>query len=330
MEEITMQVLKEIIDPVFEYAQTDRFTKRYENSLRLFMDLPPDRGINSFSWIERDLRNFLMWFCFESLEEGKSISDVWLEENPVDDNTKKTLIEALNSSTLALYSVEAEKCTWGSILLKDILGGSSAKLWDPIIYQLRDKPLVFGLRVIKVGDKVLSAADFYVFPREISNDIADFFHRHLQGFYGEEISKPTAFPRGAGYLFNHLRLALQRSDEIVRQMKKHKTDWENKKVEKIICHFLLNDYEKTIEKLQELQNITFLGEEAGYRFYEWYNNPNLAGKDDADAGIVLTQRKLVVHCPNVHCVENLKTTLKKTLKGVAEHVYDTVVKKREQ
>ncbi len=324
-----LQMFRDLLKSVFQFSEDERFKKRYEKSIRLFTDIPPERSIDSISWTERDKYNFLTWFCFEVKEKGTSISDIWAEENRLLAKEGENILKALNSSTMALYELTTDVKSPEELLLKDIFNKKIVTIKEPVIYQLRDKPLLFGLRIVQWSDLKLSAGDFYVYPREITDDIADFFHRHLQGFYGEEIDRPTSFPRGAGYLFNHLRLALKRSDDMMRKRNKEKEDWSHGKLEKIISHFKVEDYEKTIEKLQELQNVTFLGEEAGYRFYEWYHDDAMAGKDDPDAGIVLTKRKLVIHCPKVKCVEMIKSVLDKALAGVAEHVYDTVVKRRE-
>lgn len=323
-----LQILQDLLKSVFQFSEDKRFKNIYEKSVRLFADISPYNSIDSIFWTDGDRKNFLMWFCFEVREKGKSIAEIWAEENPLQAEETRNILNALSSSTIALYEPATDVGSPDEILLKDVFNQKPAKIKEPVIHQLQNKPLLFGLRIIDLGGFKHSAGDFYVFPSEITEEVTDFFHRHLQGFYGEEIDKPTGFPRGAGYLFNRLRLALKRSDEMVRRRNRAEEDWTHQKLEKVICHFMISDYEKTIEKLQELQNITYLGEEAGYRFYEWYYNPAMAGKDDPDAGIVMTNRKLAVHCPDVHCVENLRTTLKKTLKNVAEHIYDTVIKRK--
>lgn len=328
-EDENLQIFRDLLKSVFQFSEDKRFKKTYEKSVRLFTDIPPQRSLDSISLTERDKYNFLMWFCFEVKGKGGSISDIWAEENRILAKEAESILKALKSSTMALYELTTDANSPDELLLKDVFNKKIVTIEEPVIYQLRNKPLLFGLRIIPWDNQKRSAGDFYVYPREISDDITDFFHRHLQGYYGEEIDKPTGFPRGAAYLFNHLRLALQRSDDMMRKRNKEKEDWSHGKLEKIISHFMVEDYEKTIEKLQELQNITFLGEESGYRFYEWYHNDALAGKDDPDAGIVLTKHKLMVHCPKVHCAEKLKAILSEALEGVAEYIYDTVVKRRE-
>ena len=328
-EDENLQMFRDLLKSVFQFSEDERFKKRYEKSVRLFTDIPPQRSLDSISWTERDKYNFLMWFCFEVREEGTSISEIWAEENHLLAKEAESILKVLNSSTLALYELTTDVNSPDELLLKDVFNQKIVTIKEPVIYQLREKPLLFGLRIIPWDNHKRSAGDFYVFPREIIDDMTDFFHRHLQGFYGEEIDKPRGFPRGAGYLFNHLRLALKRSDDMMRRRNKEEEDWSHGKLEKIISHFTVEDYEKTIEKLQELQNIAFLGEESGYRFYEWYHNDSMTGKDDPDAGIILTKKKLVIHCPNIKCVENIKSILIKTLEKVAEHVYDTVVKRKE-
>ena len=91
----------------------------------------------------------------------------------------------------------------------------------------------------------------------------------------------------------------------------------------------MEDYELAIQRLEELPNITFLGEESGYRFYEWYHNPMLVGKDYPNAGIVLTRRKIVIHCIDIKCFDELKAKIIEVMKGVANHIYDTVIRKKE-
>lgn len=326
----TGEKLNSLLDFIFAFSEQERFMLSYEKSLRLFMDLPPHRGIETIKWQDQDKKNFLMWFCFEVLHKDRTICDLWIEENHDKSGDILDLAGKLNRSNLALYYVVHEKCSRDKLYMSDLLSHTDILLWEPVIYQLQDKPLVFGLRVIDTGKELLSTGDFYVFPREISEDIVDFFHRHLQGYYGEEIDSPRGFPRGAGYLLNHLRLTLQRSDEFIRQKKQREKEMEKAKVKKLYSHFMVEDYELAIQKLEELPNITFLGEESGYRFYEWYYDPMLAGKDYPNAGIVLTRQKLVIHCLDIKCFDGLKSKIIEVMKNVASHIYDMVIRKKEE
>jgi hypothetical protein len=322
------KIIKSILEPLFRFCREERFSRLYEESLRLFMDISPDRDIDSIIWAGHDETNFLMWFCLEKMVEGKTISEIWIEEQPDLPEKVKTIACKLNRSNVAVYYPMQDKCIYDALTLKDMFSCREVELWEPVIWHLRDKPLVYGLRLIENEGEVISTGDFYVFPREISDDITDFFHRHLQGFYGEEIKRPTGFPRGSAYLLNHLRITLQRSDELVRQIKAKLLSKENEKISKIICHFWVENFENAIDKLQTLPNIAYLGEQDKYRFYEWYNDPDLAGKDEPNAGIALTNRKLVIHCLESQCAEYVRTSLINELGDSVTHIYDTVLKRK--
>lgn len=325
----TKLILDGILGSLFTFCRHERFNSLYEKSLRLFMDISPHRSIEEIEWNEQDQKNFRMWFCFEVQDDnGQSIAEIWLDENPDLYGKTDAVTRTLCRSNLAVYYIVREKSDYEKLTLRDMFSKDEISIWEPVLYQLRFKPLVFGLRVVEAGGRKFSAGDLYVFPSEISEDIFDFFHRHLQGYYGEEIEKPTGFPRGAGYLLQHLRLTLQRSDALQREMDRIRKAREKEIIKKVICHFWVEDYETIISRLQELPNLTFLGEQSGYRFYEWFEDPLLAGKDDADAGIVLTRRKLAVHCINIKCAEKIKDRLNEQLKDSATHIYDTILKKK--
>ncbi|MCE1245102.1 MAG: hypothetical protein LWY06_00490 [Firmicutes bacterium] len=322
------KTIKAILESLFRFCREERFAGQYREALRLFMDISPDRDLDSIGWAGHDETNFLMWFCFEKMEESKTIGEIWLEENPDLPPDIAETARRLNRSNVAVYYPVPDKSTYESLTLKDMFSGNEIEVWEPVIWQLRDKPLVYGLRLIEKDGGFISAGDFYVFPREISDDIIDFFHRHLQGFYGEEIKKPAGFPRGSAYLLNHLRITLQRSDEFIRVMKEKIMAGQQEVVSKIVCHFLVRDYEAAIDRIQMMETIAYLDENNEYRFYEWWEDSELTGKDDPNAGIALGKMKMVAHCRDFHSAEVVKTALISELGDSVKHIYDTVMKRK--
>lgn len=325
----TLLILDGFMNSLFSFCREERFEDIYKESLRLFMDLHPHSDLAHIDWTAQDEKNFLMWFCFEVLHDDLTLCEYWLDEISYSFPKIRALASALNRSNIALYYLQKEKSGYRHLSLRDMLSQEEVNVWHPIIYQLRDKPLIYGLRVIKIEEGYFPAEDLYVFPREISEDIMDFIHRHLQGYYGKEIDTPKEFPSGAGYLLNHLRLTLKRSDEIQKRFNEMREKNKHEKIEKIISHFAVENQEMTIRKLEELHNLSFLGEESGHRFYEWYNNHLLTGKDEPDGGIILSKTKLTLHCADSVIEDAIRKKLNTLLKGLVRYMYNTVIKRKE-
>lgn len=293
------------------------------------MNLPPHRDLAGLELEKRDQKNFMMWFCFENPLKEKTLAQLWLEENPDIPDKVREFVFSLSRSNIGLYRVCEKECDERNLILQDVFTGDTFCLWDPTIHYLKDNPLIYGLRMVRFDEKtIFSAGDFHVFPSQILPEIKEFIHRRLQGFFGCEIDPPLSLPKGAGYILQHLRLTLQWSDTSLQKIEKDRRLKKGESISKIISHFTVLDPVGSVENLEASPHIAFLGKQFEYRFYEWYENTAMVGKDEPDAGIAVTPQKIMVHFPGRRKKDSVIGKLRRILKGTARHIYDTIIKTR--
>jgi len=342
IEEIThaklLELEKAVLEKAFRFVKTPKHHKDIEESRRLFFDVKYNEELDISSIEPLDSNNFMFWFlCDYQLKEEKT--------NPLHlfiDREAKHLTEdqrkfahTLAHSHIALYDVLATDEETKTLTLRNLFSFQAVDVQDKILFELSMEDNFFGLRVIEYKGLVLSVGDLYVYPEELKEDVLLSLKEQL--VEPKAIVPPSLMEllKRKGYIFNHIQMILDRTHPVKEKTREESEEkpLEEKKFEELEvslsrAHFMVNDYDKVRQILDD-SNIFKLEQEGdGKAEYIMFRSPARALADSEDGTIHLGKRKLIFETKNNNCFEECRNNLIKTLKPYIEYMYDDVEKRR--
>ncbi len=340
--EITIQdVLKierMVLEKAFHFVKTPKYHQDIDESRRLFFNVRSDEELDMTSIEPVNSNNYMLWFlCDYSLrEERTSPLHLFMDEKAefLTEN-QQTIAHLLAHSHIALYDLIRSDEETGTLTLRNLFTFQVLEIQDEMLFSLSVEDVFFGLRITEFEENIFSVGDLYVYPEEVKENVLLSLKNRLVDPKAIVPPSMEELLKKKGYVFNHFQMMLDRSSPVKEKERtepEEKTQVEKKPEKSAIsfarAHFMVDDYEKAKQLLNDLNIVKFEKESNGEAIYAMSRTPARALAGEEDGIIHLGKRKLVFETKNNNCFEECRNNLGKKLKPYIKHMYDDVEKRR--
>lgn len=328
-----------VLEKAFHFIKTPKYHQDLDESRNLFFDVHPDEELDITSIKPMDSNNYMLWFmCDYSLKEERTNPLHLFMDREVKNLTEnqRKMAHILAHSHLVLYDPVRSDEETGSLTLRNLFVFQGVEIQDEMLSSMAGKNVFFGLRIVEFEGVKFSAGDIYVYPEELKENVLLSLKNQLVD--PKAIVPPSAedLLKKKGYIFNHIQMMLDHTHPV---KEKERTETEEKPPEKekteepevslARAHFMVDDYEKVKQILNDLDIIKLEKERDGKVIYTMSKTPARALAGEKDGIIHLGRRKLIFETKNNNCFEEYRNNLGKKLKPYVKYMYDDVEKRRD-